>query len=138
MVTVTGGTGVLEYQLDNGALQSSNVFTNVSSGLHTITAVDTQGCTYLTYEVYVIEYSQYFTPNGDGYNDTWFIAGLQATDKINIFDRYGKFIKQLQGEESWDGTYNQQQLPSTDYWFTVDYTENGNPKQFKAHFSLKR
>ena len=138
LVTVTGGTGVLEYQLDNGALQSSNVFTNVSSGLHTITAVDTQGCTYLTYEVYVIEYPQYFTPNGDGYNDTWFIAGLQATDKINIFDRYGKFIKQLQGEESWDGTYNQQQLPSTDYWFTVDYTENGNPKQFKAHFSLKR
>ncbi|MCL9769113.1 T9SS type B sorting domain-containing protein [Flavobacterium sp. HXWNR69] len=138
LVTVTGGTGVLEYQLDNGALQSSNVFTNVSSGLHTITAVDTQGCTYLTYEVYVIEYPQYFTPNGDGYNDTWFIAGLQATDKINIFDRYGKLIKQLQGEESWDGTYNQQQLPSTDYWFTVDYTENGNPKQFKAHFSLKR
>ncbi len=138
LVTVTGGTGVLEYQLDNGALQSSNVFTNVSSGLHTITVVDTQGCTYLTYEVYVIEYPQYFTPNGDGYNDTWFIAGLQATDKINIFDRYGKFIKQLQGEESWDGTYNQQQLSSTDYWFTVDYTENGNPKQFKAHFSLKR
>ena len=138
VVTVTGGTGVLEYQLDNGALQSSNVFTNVSSGLHTITVVDTQGCTYLTYEVYVIEYPQYFTPNGDGFNDTWFIAGLQATDKINIFDRYGKFIKQLQGEEGWDGTYNQQQLPSTDYWFTVDYTENGNPKQFKAHFSLKR
>ncbi|MBV2196488.1 MAG: T9SS type B sorting domain-containing protein [Flavobacterium sp.] len=138
LVTVTGGTGVLEYQLDNGALQSSNVFTNVSSGLHTITVVDTQGCTYLTYEVYVIEYPQYFTPNGDGFNDTWFIAGLQATDKINIFDRYGKFIKQLQGEEGWDGTYNQQQLPSTDYWFTVDYTENGNPKQFKAHFSLKR
>jgi gliding motility-associated-like protein len=37
-----------------------------------------------------------------------------------------------------DGTYNQENLPSTDYWFTVDYLENGAKKQFKAHFSLKR
>jgi len=29
-------------------------------------------------------------------------------------------------------------LPSTDYWFTVDFTEASGIKQFKAHFSLKR
>ena len=86
----------------------------------------------------VIDYPHYFTPNGDGINDTWYIAGLQNTDIINIFDRYGKLIKQLKGVEFWDGTYNQENLPSTDYWFTVDYLENGAKKQFKAHFSLKR
>jgi gliding motility-associated-like protein len=37
----------------------------------------------------------------------------------------------------WDGTYNGQLLPSTDYWFTVQYQEQGT-KEFKAHFSLKR
>ncbi|WP_324207569.1 T9SS type B sorting domain-containing protein [Flavobacterium sp.] len=42
------------------------------------------------------------------------------------------------GSDGWDGTFNNQQLPSTDYWFTIDYTENGAAKQFKAHFSLKR
>jgi gliding motility-associated-like protein len=42
------------------------------------------------------------------------------------------------GQEAWDGTYNQVQLPSTDYWFTVDYDENGVKKQFKAHFAMKR
>jgi gliding motility-associated-like protein len=50
-------------------------------------------------------------------------------------------LKQLsatQGSEGWDGTYNQAELPSTDYWFTLDYTENGVAKQFKAHFSLIR
>jgi gliding motility-associated-like protein len=57
---------------------------------------------------------------------------------IYIFDRYGKLIKQLRGEEFWDGTYNLENLPSTDYWFTVDYDENGAKKQFKAHFSLVR
>ena len=137
-VNVTGGTGTLMYSLDEGPLQSSNVFTGVSPGVHLVTVIDTEGCTYLTQEVTIIDYPNYFTPNGDGYNDSWYIAGLQDTDFIYIFDRYGKLIKQLRGEERWDGTYNQEQLPSTDYWFTLDYTENGAVKQFKAHFSLKR
>mgnify|MGYP006156890383 FL=1 len=138
VVDVTGGTGTLMYSLDEGSLQESNVFTNVSVGPHTITVIDTQGCTYFTYDVFVIGYPQYFTPNGDGHNDTWFITGLQDTDIIYIFDRYGKLIKQLRGEEGWDGTYNQELLPSTDYWFTIDYLENGTKKQFKAHFAMKR
>ncbi|WP_324213805.1 T9SS type B sorting domain-containing protein, partial [Flavobacterium sp.] len=40
--------------------------------------------------------------------------------------------------EGWNGTYNGQQMPATDYWFTVDYTEQNAEKQFRAHFSLKR
>jgi gliding motility-associated-like protein len=48
-------------------------------------------------------------------------------------------LKQLSASgDGWDGTYNGQPLLSTDYWFTVDYPENGVMKQFKAHFSLKR
>ena len=138
IINITGGTGTLMYSLDDGTFQTSNIFTNLSAGLHTITVIDTQGCTHFTQDIFIIEYPQYFTPNGDGYNDTWFISGLKNTDLISIFDRYGKLIKQLRGEEFWDGTYNQQQLPSTDYWFTVDYLENGVKKLFKAHFAMKR
>ena len=142
VVTVTGGNGTLLYQLDQGALQESNVFTGVTGGTHDITVVDTQGCTYLTQEVLVIDYPKYFTPNGDGYNDTWNIIGLNQPDaKLFIFDRYGKLLKQLSAttaSEGWNGIYNNEKLPSTDYWFTLDYTENGTKKQFKAHFSLKR
>jgi gliding motility-associated-like protein len=141
-VNITGGTGTLMYSLDEGTLQSSNVFTNVSAGPHTITVIDTQGCTYFTYDVLVIGYPQYFTPNGDGINDTWNISGLnQPGAKLYIFDRYGKLLKQLSAtddSEGWDGTYNQELLPSTDYWFTIDYLENGVVKQFKAHFAMKR
>ena len=141
-IDVTGGNGTLLYQLDAGMLQESNVFTGVSGGPHTITVVDTQGCTYLTQEVLIIDYPRYFTPNGDGHNDTWNILGLNQPDaKLFIFDRNGKLIKQIiptPNSEGWDGTYNNALLPSTDYWFTLDYTENGAAKQFKAHFSLKR
>ncbi|NNT72404.1 T9SS type B sorting domain-containing protein, partial [Flavobacterium sp. IMCC34852] len=34
--------------------------------------------------------------------------------------------------------YNGKLLPSDDYWFTVDFPEQGKMKQFKAHFTLKR
>jgi gliding motility-associated-like protein len=141
-VTVSGGSGTLLYQLDEGSFQSSNVFTGVSAGEHTVTVIDSEGCTFITQNVTVIDYPKYFTPNGDGHNDTWNIVGMnQADAKLYIFDRYGKLIKQLSATDTsngWDGTYNGQQLPSTDYWFTLDYTENGAAKQFKAHFSMKR
>ena len=88
----------------------------------------------------MIDYPNFFTPNGDGYNDTWNIIGLnQPEAKLYIFDRYGKLIKQLSTTgPGWDGTYNGHQLPSTDYWFSLEYMENGVAKEFKAHFAMKR
>ena len=40
----TTGTAPFTYQLDGGAPQSSNVFTGVSSGNHTVTFTDANGC----------------------------------------------------------------------------------------------
>ena len=91
--------------------------------------------------VQTTDYPHFFTPNGDDINDNWNIVGLQYdnTAKIYIFDRQGKLIKQISPQsKGWDGTYNGNLMPSTDYWFTVDYSEDKAYKQFKAHFSLKR
>ena len=135
------GTGSLIYSIDGGAWQTSNVFEGVEAGTHEILVSDEEGCTNLSEEVLVVDYMKYFTPNGDGFNDTWNIVGLNAQHnaKIYIFDRYGKLIKQIDPlGQGWDGKYNGQDIPSTDYWFSVDYTENEQQKQFKAHFTLKR
>uniref|UniRef100_UPI003BF82389 beta strand repeat-containing protein n=1 Tax=Rubrolithibacter danxiaensis TaxID=3390805 RepID=UPI003BF82389 len=43
-VTASGGTGSLSYSLDNGVYQSSNVFTGVGAGSHTISVKDANGC----------------------------------------------------------------------------------------------
>jgi gliding motility-associated-like protein len=140
-VYVTGGTANYLYQLDDGLFQDSNVFVVLSSGVHTITVKDIFGCTYLTTSVLIIFYPHYFTPNGDGYNDTWKITGLenQPNSKVSIFDRFGKLLKQISTSgNGWDGTYNGNKLPSTDYWFVVDYIENNTNKQFKSHFAMKR
>jgi len=129
------------YQLDQEPFQSSNIFTGVNSGKHTLTIKDLSGCTNVSREIVVIGYPKFFTPNGDSFNDTWNVIGLdkQTNAVIYIFDRYGKFLRQLSpSKNGWDGTYNGRDLPSTDYWFKVIYLENKINKEFKSHFSLIR
>ncbi|AOE54129.1 hypothetical protein ALW18_17410 [Flavobacterium psychrophilum] len=150
-ITVTiEGNGEYTYQLDNGPRQESPVFTNVSPGYHTVTVWDEKTdfpCQELVLNgVSIVDYPNFFTPNGDGFHDTWNIIGLSGTGSvIYIFDRYGKLIKQISPDlesSGWDGTLNGTPVPATDYWFTVTYPEfDGTTtvtKEFKSHFSLKR
>lgn len=140
VVNVEGtNTQQVMYSMDDGPYTPNNVFTNLSMGSHTV-SVQTP-CGDFTIEVSLINYPHYFTPNDDGYHDTWNITGLE-NDKsamIYIFDRYGKLLKQINpAGVGWDGTYTGRKMPSTDYWFLVNYSENGTDKEFGAHFSLKR
>ncbi len=140
-VVATGIGGDYEYMLDNGSWQDSPVFENVSSGIHVVTVRDKNGCGTSTTSALVVNYPHFFTPNGDGYNDTWNIKDLddQASALISIYDRYGKLITQIKPSgNGWDGTMNGQPLPSTDYWFAINYEEAGVAKEFRAHFSMKR
>ena len=142
-VSVTGGSGNYEYILNNGPVQTQPYFTNVLQGENVIVVRDINGCGDLVLTVYSLNYPRFFTPNGDGYNDTWNISGLEDQPKsiIYIFDRYGKLLKTLKasGGNGWDGTYNGENMPSTDYWFKLLYTNrDGFESEFKAHFSLKR
>ncbi|MFC7773967.1 T9SS type B sorting domain-containing protein [Flavobacterium sp. GCM10027622] len=143
-VNVLGvGSGNYEYQLDNGPYQDSNIFYNVAAGEHTISVRDKNGhCSPAPLTAVIINYPKFFTPNADGYHETWNIPDLISTNPnaaISIFDRYGKFLKRITpSSPGWDGTYNGEPLPSTDYWFTVEFTEKGSNKTFKSHFTLKR
>ncbi len=148
-VNITGGYGNYTYQLEypNGTLspiQSSNTFTNLVTGDYFVTIFDTLGnCTPTKIgPIYIINYPNYFTPNGDSFHDTWNIKDLaqQPNSTIYIFDRYGKFLKQIYPAGSgWDGKYDGKDLPSTDYWFSVEFMTQSKQKGiFKSHFSLKR
>jgi gliding motility-associated-like protein len=142
IVTATGQGNNFEYQLDNGSFQDSNVFENVYSGVHMITVRDKNGCGSTSIKAIVVNYPKFFTPNGDGYNDTWNIKDLsnQPSASILIFDRYGKVLTQIKPSNTgWDGTLNGTSLPSDDYWFSVTYKdENHVEQEFKAHFAMKR
>ena len=138
----TGGFGEYEYSLDGIDWQDSPVFTNLENGTYIIQVRDKEQCAVrFSNPIQTISYPNFFTPNGDSYNDFWNINGLTPNfeAKIYIYDRYGKLIKRLlPNEVGWDGTFNGQPLTSTDYWFKIEYKENNQFKEFKSHFSLKR
>ncbi len=139
----TNSIGNYSFQLDDGTIQSSNVFQNVTSGIHSITVYQNDGCakSITKNDILIIHYPLFFTPNGDGFNDTWTISDLflQPNAPIYIFDRYGKLLKQISTiGNGWDGTYNGQLMPADSYWFTVEYLFNSVQKKFSAAFALKR
>jgi len=135
---------IYEYQLDNGAWQEQADFDNVKPGLHTVSVKDVYGCSMAISETFrLIGYSRFFTPNGDGYNDTWNVINdaQVSISKILIYDRFGKLIKQLDPRgRGWDGTYNGKTMPSDDYWFVVDLKDQntGLISEFTGHFTLKQ
>ena len=138
-VNVVGGNGPFLYQIDDSEFQFSNVFSQVSAGTHIINVVDKTSCTKLTTSTTIITYPHFFTPNGDGFHDYWNIDGLSSSTKILIYDRFGKLLKQIFSDSTgWDGTYEGQIQFADDYWFVINYIENGVDKIFKAHFTLKR
>ena len=91
---------------------------------------------YVTYKLIV---QQFFTPNGDGVNDTWGIKHkklLRDSDNIYIYDRFGKLITVIRANlDSWNGMYKNKPLPADDYWYQV---QGKDGKVYTGHFALKR
>ena len=133
------GTGDYEFSLDGTSYQDNATFTNVAPGSYTISIRDKNGCGITISDlIYVLDYPRFFTPNGDGFNDTWKINNLGSLpqSRIVIFDRYGKLLKELTAVgDSWNGTFTGAPLPSNDYWFQLIFADG---KIIKGHFSLKR
>ncbi|KIX20941.1 hypothetical protein SY27_09150 [Flavobacterium sp. 316] len=138
-VLVTGD-GNYQYSLDGENYQESNVFYDVQAGLKTVYVYDLNGCGITSETVSVLSVPKYFTPNGDGINDFWNVKGFnerfQESTLISIFDRYGKLLKQISSfSQGWDGTFNTVNMPSSDYWYSIELLD-GRVK--KGHFSLIR
>lgn len=137
------GNGFEEYR----PFQSSPVFDDVPPGDYQVVARYANcPASEVTSEILMIlGYNKYFTPNGDGFHDTWSLVNIenQPTALIYIFDRHGKLLKQLRpGGPGWDGTFNGKNMPSADYWFRVEFNEPTDPNMrkrvFAGNFSLIR
>jgi gliding motility-associated-like protein len=132
------GIGDYLYSVDHGPFTSEVFYQNLDGGTHTLVIIDQNGCKTHTLFFTILDYMRFFTPNGDGYNDTWNLLGgnTQPGAKIYIFDRFGKLLASIDPDgEGWDGKFNGLPLPSTDYWFSIEL-EDGTI--YKDHFALVR
>ncbi len=132
-------TGDFEYSIDGVTYFSSPRFTINEGGLYTAYIREIHDCGYRSKDFVVVSIPNYFTPNNDGTNDFWSVKGAQYYPKATtvIFDRHGQLITTLrQNNLLWDGTFNNEKLPSTDYWFVTEIPET--QQIIKGHFSLIR
>ena len=134
------GDGLYEYSLDGNSFQIGPQFNNVPAGIYSVTVRDRNGCGNSLKEISVLGYPKFFTPNGDGINDFWRITGtseqFQSDAFITIYDRYGKLLTQISAvDEGWNGTFQSNPLPASDYWFRVKLSDG---RELTGHFALKR
>jgi gliding motility-associated-like protein len=72
-----------------------------------------------------------FSPNGDGYNDTFVIEGLEnyPNHKLQVFNRWGTEVYQaVQYKGSWEGNWDAINLPEGTYFYIIDLGDGSKPK----------
>jgi gliding motility-associated-like protein len=73
---------------------------------------------------------QGFSPDGDGKNETWFIKGLPAGNKVTVFNRWGsKVFEQTEYSNTWNGFPNvsgalgSNKLPQGTYYYIIEFND---------------
>ncbi|WP_160111227.1 MBG domain-containing protein [Algoriphagus boritolerans] len=80
-----------------------------------------------------------FTPNNDGYNDTWGIpsGSLSEEIQVQVFNKYGELLFEAKNsQEQWDGTYQGKNLPADTYFWLITSSESSEIR--KGFLSLIR
>ena len=141
-VYVSGGNPGYEYSIDGTNFTSSNIFTNIPRGLHTMYVRDSKKCEIIEKQFLVINLINVITPNNDGFNDVLDYSDLKIKEnvRIEIFDRYGNMVFQSSDKNYlWDGTTNGKALPTGNYWYILNWIEPDTklPVSYKGWILLK-
>ena len=143
VATASGGSGGYQYNFNGEDTGTDNTFIITSSGTYVVTVTDSNGCTVTLsrdFEFIDICIPNYFTPNNDGVLDVFAPGCIDNFPNLTfaIFDRYGREVARLNAGQSWDGTYNGNELPTGDYWYLVKINDPSNDREFVGHFTLYR
>lgn len=72
-----------------------------------------------------------FTPNGDGYNDTWEIGNIELYPeaRVEIYNRWGEllFVSGNGYEKKWDGTFKGREMPIDSYHYVIHLKNGKDP-----------
>jgi len=80
-----------------------------------------------------------FSPNGDGINDALTVLVYDASRIISfrIFDRWGDLVYDGNSSNySWDGNFNNKEMPIGTYVYILDYLEDDERKMMQGNILL--
>ncbi len=64
-----------------------------------------------------------FTPNGDGSNDTWYIANISKhpNSRLEVYNRDGRLVYKVRNYlNTWTGKASGEELPAAAYYYVLD------------------
>ncbi len=142
--TATGGKEDYTFVFDDINNGDDNTFRINHTDTYLVTVTDANGCQKQE-SIYVefidIEIPNYFTPDGDGLNDTWQPGNQEAFPEILtiVFDRYGREVYRITLDTpGWNGLYHKSELPTGDYWYVIKLNGERDEREFVGHFTLYR
>jgi gliding motility-associated-like protein len=134
--------GFYDYNWNN--VSTSNTFTINEPMIVKVTAKTIDNCS-VSDEVEVFEcckfqikYPNAFTPNGDGFNETFkpIIIGISKY-KMTISNRWGEILfTSTDPEDAWDGKYNNEECPVGVYFVVFDYERCNSKRGFYTETSV--
>jgi gliding motility-associated-like protein len=143
VATTTGGSGIYHYTFNGESTGTNNTYIYYKTGDYKVIVTDSEGCTATDAKNFTfidIKIPNVFTPDNDGNNDVWGPTNTENYPDLvyYIFDRYGRKIATYREGQFWDGKYNGMELPSGDYWYTLNLKNTKDEREFVGHFTLYR
>lgn len=81
------------------------------------------------------------SPNGDGINDVFYIANIEARPQntLSIYNRWGNLVYQREHyANDWHGTWNGKNLPDGTYFYVLEIEIDGEQRIFRGYLELHR
>ncbi|MDR3651377.1 MAG: PKD domain-containing protein [Paludibacter sp.] len=102
------------------------------AGTYTDILKTTYGCdsTVVT-DISTIKIPNTITPNGDGYNDVF-----MKNWHVKIYNRNGILL--FEGQDGWDGTYNNRPVSKDTYFYVLYYTSDSQVKTKEGYLMVIR
>jgi gliding motility-associated-like protein len=140
ILNTSGGTQPYTWLWSTGATTEN--ITNISAGQYSVTIRDANDC--LLDETLVVSplnplcitIPNTFTPNGDGFNDTWVIGSPEGGTLgqaypyavVEVFNRWGELVYRSDEGYSrpWNGMSDGKPLPMDSYYYIITLN-NGQP-----------
>jgi gliding motility-associated-like protein len=83
-----------------------------------------------------------FSPNNDGFNDTWEIDYLNQYEPVHIdvYNRWGTLLWSADAPniENWDGRYNGKDLPVGTYYYVITFGDSANKEPLTGPVTIVR
>lgn len=146
-IKADGGVPPYSFHWNNGAVGDSS--SSLPDGNYTVhisdsdTSHNAHGVD-VSFQIQVVckaNFSNKFSPNGDGINDTWTSGHTENYPNffLQVFDRWGQVVhEQRKLFVPWDGTHLGIKMPDATYYFIFFYEEGKSSNIEKGSVTIVR